>query len=173
MGEEMVEAGDSAGPLGSVRGGCMKNQLHILRNQQGTSIFNLLAAMAMISVLSTTAISNLKVVENPLADASFSMNHYLRLVRSRSISQTTFILLRPLSNTHVEAFSGDTCDKAVTNLDDLRYEFPDETALATTDWEVCFTPRGLADNTVTFDMNDKRGYSRTVEVALGGGSRIQ
>lgn len=61
----------------------------------------------------------------------------------------------------------------MTALDDLIVDLPNGASMSDTSWTACFTPRGLSESNVTFDLNDADGQSRTVEIALGGGVRIQ
>jgi Tfp pilus assembly protein FimT len=145
----------------------------IIKNDKGYSLVNMLATLAMIGILLATATSNLKIISNPLADASFALNHYFRLSRARAISQTTVIKIAPTSTTRVVATSGETCDTATAAVDNLAINLPTGARLVTTDWSTCFTARGLATEAITFSLIDDRGVTRTVEIALGGGSRIQ
>ena len=154
----------------------MKHNLPSWQNEQGASLLQLVAALALMAVLSTIAVSNLKQSANPLADASFQATHYLRLVRSRAISQTLTLQVLPTSSTRLEAREVERCSDTsgeTSNVLDLALAFPDGAWMTEIDWTVCFTARGLADENILFGITSTSGASRTAEIALGGGIRIQ
>ncbi len=141
--------------------------------EAGYTLAEMLVVMALIGILAGTAVSNLKELNDPLADASFTVTHYLRLVRARGISQTLFIQVAPTSSTIIAASSSDSCSGTMTAIDDLEVNLPRGASMSDTSWTACFTPRGLSEDNITFDLSDSDGQSKTVEIALGGGVRIQ
>jgi prepilin-type N-terminal cleavage/methylation domain-containing protein len=143
------------------------------RCERGFTLSEMIVTLGIIAILSATAVSNLKELDDPLADASFTVTHYLRLVRARGISQTIFVTVQPTSTTAISASSSDSCTSALTLIPELNVTLPRGASLSDTSWSACFTPRGLSENNVTFQINDTDGRSRTVEIALGGGVRIQ
>ncbi len=132
-----------------------------------------LVAITFIAILSYAAVSNIKSLENPLADASFQVSHFLRLARSRAISQTIAIQLSPSSSTGIAASSSDSCSGTMTPMDDLSLTLPDGAFFVDTAWTACFTQRGLADDNIVFDLQNQQGSTRTIELALGGGVQIR
>ncbi len=141
--------------------------------QAGFSILELLAVLVIMGILSASAMSNLKEINRPLTNASFEITHFLRLARARGISQTSFIKVAPASAFKISTHSGDSCATATSAINDLSLNLPDNTNLLATDWEICFTPRGLAPNSTAFTIRDEHASTRTVEIALGGGVRMQ
>ncbi|MCB0322204.1 MAG: prepilin-type N-terminal cleavage/methylation domain-containing protein [Bdellovibrionales bacterium] len=139
----------------------------------GFSVSELLVTIALIAILSAGAVSNLKELDDPLSDASFTVTHYLRLVRARAISQTSFIEVVPGSTTTIAASSSDSCTGVMTPIEGLTVNLPRGSQLTATDWSACFTPRGLSDANVLFTIRDTDGRTRSVEIALGGGVQIQ
>lgn len=136
-------------------------------------MIELITVIAFIAIISATAVSNLKVLNDPLADASFTVSHYLRLARARAISQTQFVRVVPVSTTDIGAQVGTSCDEATTPVPELSTQFPKGSFMNDIEWEVCFTPRGLSADNLAFLIRDVDGHTKTVEVALGGGVRIQ
>jgi prepilin-type N-terminal cleavage/methylation domain-containing protein len=141
--------------------------------QRGVTLLEILVTLMIMTILLGTAVSNLKVLNNPLANASFSVSHYLRLARSRAISQTLAIQIAPSSSTTLAASSAKTCSDTMSPMTGLDLQLPSGSRLLDTDWSVCFTARGLSTSNVTFDLSGDSSSTRTVEIALGGGVRIK
>lgn len=143
------------------------------RNNQGFSVFELLIVLAILGILSGNVIANLKEISRPLTNASFEVTHFLRLARSKAISQTAFVKVMPISIFKINAYVGDTCADATTPITDLFLDLPSDTRLLETEWSSCFTPRGLSSEATIFSLKDDHNLTKTVEIALGGGVRMQ
>lgn len=142
-------------------------------HEAGFTIIEMLVTLGLMALLSTIAISNYKELENPVADASYQVSRFIRLARSRAISQTIAIVIEPSSTTEIVAFSSDACDGDLTEINDLSMIFPDGARLSNTEWSTCFNQRGLSDTNLIFQIQDEGGKSRSIEIALGGGVQIQ
>ena len=140
---------------------------------KGFSVLELLVVLIIFGILSASVMSNVKEINRPLTNASFEVTHYLRLARSKAISQTTYIKVAPLSAFKLAAYSGSTCATSTTPISELVLILPDNTNLLATDWSICFSPRGLAPTSTTFTISDEHDATRVVEIALGGGVRMQ
>lgn len=145
----------------------------MLKGESGFTLLEVLVSVALIAVLMTVMMTNINTLENPLISSSSNLSHYFRLVRVRAIAQTRSILITPQSSRTLGAASAKNCDEETfTTMDDSSFELDPGVTLSSTDWEICFTQRGLVQQAVTFDITADNG-TRTVEVALGGGVRIQ
>ena len=144
------------------------------RKDNGFSMLELLVVVAFLGIVSVIAVTNLKTLESPLANAGFTTGHYLRLVRAQAISTTSYIRLDPTSSTQLTASNVTTsdCSGTTTAITDLIYNYESGITLSATDWYICFTPRGLSDEHVTFSFSDTTG-TKTVQVALGGGVKVE
>lgn len=145
-----------------------------LENERGHTIFELMVAFMIVAVLSATAVSNLKVTENPLADATFETAHFMKLVRARAISQTTYLKVSPSSTTKMIVQSGTSCATGTTytTISDFLLVLPAGSRFSATTWSACFNPRGQASANVTFTIQDtSSGKTRTIEIALGGATQ--
>lgn len=145
---------------------------NIYHSEKGFSLVEMLAVLGVISILGATAILNIKVLYNPIANASFEVNHYLKLVRSKAISQTRIIKISPISFTKLSAQTGDSCNTASTTINNLSLELPNNTSFQNISWSLCFNQRGLSQSNTTFSITDIDSKIKTIEVALGGGVRI-
>ena len=143
------------------------------REEKGFTIIELLCVMVLISVLSATAIYNLKSIGNPLSSASYTLENFLQLARSRAISGTHIVKVQPASNHKLEAFSSDSCTGTMTKITALFLELPTDADLTDTTKTVCFTQRGLTSTTTSFTIQNSLGETKTVKIALGGGTKIE
>ncbi len=146
------------------------------KDQGGFTLVNMLTTLSLIAIFSAFAISNLKEINSPVADASFQVTHFMREARSKAMSKTVTIKVSPLSAFALKGEEGDSCGPTATFTPlnpPLRSNLPTGASLQDTTWEICFTKRGLASESVTFILQDDDGQTRVVEVALGGASRIQ
>jgi len=141
--------------------------------ERGFSIPELLITMSLFGLLCGVAVSNLRVLENPLVSSSANLAHYLRLVRVRAVAQTRSIKVHPTSVHHIIAESGASCTgNTFTPISNLTLNLGNDVALSSIDWSVCYTPRGLVNDSAIFQIGSNTG-TRTVEIALGGGVKIQ
>lgn len=140
----------------------------------GNSIIELLVVMFLIAVLSKSAISNLAVVKNPLQDGTTQVLGLLKEVRAKSISTTSAYTLSADSSTRLSAEYANTCEATSWTADNkLQLDLPTGVHLTDTSWSVCFTSRGLANDSPTISLENSQGESKIVEVFLGGAVRIQ
>lgn len=151
----------------------MVGLLKMASKEQGFSVIELLTVLIIAGILSASVMSNIKVMNRPLTNASFEVAHFLRLARAKAISQTTYIKVAPLSAFKLVTYSGDSCANATTLINDLNLILPNNTSLPSTSWSICFSPRGLAPTASMFSIKDENNTTRTVEIALGGGVRMQ
>ncbi len=141
--------------------------------EKAFSLVELMVVLLIFGIVSASAYSNLNEVDSPLTNASFEVPHFLRLARSRAISQTLFIRVAPSSNFRISTSSSDSCTGIMTSIPDLFLNMPNDTRINSTTWSVCFTPRGIVSAATNFTISDQDSRAKTVEVALGGGVRIQ
>lgn len=144
-----------------------------INRESGLSILELMTVLFIVSLISASVVTNIKEINRPLTNAGFEITHFLRLVRSRGVSQTTYLKVAPVSTFKLASYSGESCDSATTALGDLTLTLPNDTSLVASDWSICFTPRGLSSASQIFQIRDEVSNIRSVQVALGGGVRIQ
>jgi Tfp pilus assembly protein FimT len=143
-----------------------------LGTEGGFTMFELIALLALFAVVSAIAVYGVESMRNPLNNAALSMEQLLRTARSRAISTTQAVEVKPLSPTLIGTSTSDSCSGTMTNSPDLKLRLPTGAGLTDTTWTICFDQRGLADSNTSFQLADHHGIARTVRVALGGGVRI-
>ncbi len=133
----------------------------------------LIITLGLFGLLCMVAVSNIKVLENPLVSAAANLSQYFRLVRVRAIAQTRSIIVEPTSQHRLTASAAANCtSETLTPIDELELDIGDDVSLGSTDWSVCFTQRGLVHAAALFTLSSETGI-RTVEIALGGGVQIR
>ncbi len=144
-----------------------------LSSDKGNSLIEFIVALSLIAIVSGAVVSNMRILDDPLTNASFAVEHFLRLTRGQAMSRTISVVVQPASSLRLEASYADSCreDAVLTPVSDLFVEMPRGANLVDTEWSVCFTQRGFADTPVSFDIQREDGELRTIEIALGGGSR--
>ncbi len=146
----------------------------IIRNdEQGSTLMNIAVTLGVIAILSAIAVPSLKSMNNPLNDASVMTTHFLKLTRARAISETKALRVSPLSTAKLKVEQGTTCGGTFTPHANLALEMPEGANLTDTTWNICFTPRGLADKNIVFSIQNAEGKLKKIEIALGGGTRTQ
>ena len=144
------------------------NKIGVGKQEKGFSFLELLVTLSISGILVATAVSNLKTLENPLADASFQSTQFLKLVRSRAISRTLTLKVAPSSSTKLVVTSGSSCAAATTAVSDLVLNLPTGATFSATNWSICFTPRGLSTSNTSFNLSESTSTKiRTEEVAIG------
>jgi hypothetical protein len=144
-----------------------------IRSEHGATIVEVIAVFGLISIILGIAISNLRAMNKPLENAAYGAEVFLSLARSRAISGTQIVKVRPTSATTLGAFSGADCASATVPISSLTESLPSGTSIADTSWFVCFNPRGRADSSLSFNIYDAGHKAKTLKVALGGGIKVQ
>ncbi len=148
---------------------------HRFHNQSGFTMFEILVVVALVGILTMVAVSNIKVLENPLTNTSANLTHYFRLVRARALSQTRSIKVTPSGTQRLIAASATSCSapsEDFRNESSLTLDLDRQTQITDTSWSVCFNQRGLVHEYTAFTLSSGRS-SKLVEIALGGGIRIR
>lgn len=141
-------------------------------SSRGFSLIEMLVTLMMTAVLGSIAVSNLKVLDNPLQDGAAQTASFFKEVRARAISQTSAFIVAPTSASRLSATFGNTCATATTVDPTLRLTLPNGTSFTATNWGICFTSRGLVDQDTIISLR-QGANTKNIEVMLGGGVRIQ
>lgn len=140
--------------------------------EAGFSLIEMLFTVSIIGILLSTSISNLMVLERPLVSAASNTAGFLKQARAKAVATTSAYRVFPSDTGTVNVQSGLNCDAAATDEQALNMELPSDVYFSDTDWEICFTPRGLADDNVVINLQDVGGQSKQVEIYVGGAIRL-
>lgn len=144
-----------------------------LRDERGSSLFEVLVVLVLIGILLATAISNLDQLNRPMEAATAEVAGFLKQARARGMSTTRAYTVRPTSTEHLIAEFSNECGETPAADPKLTLDLPRGVVLNGTSWSVCFNPRGLATSDPTIELIDEEGRTKTLEVFLGGAVRVQ
>ncbi len=129
--------------------------------------------MTFGAILMGSAVSNIRKLDNPIENAATETLGFLKQIRARAMSSTLAYKVSPESTTRLRVQYSTTCTGTMVSDNSLFLELPKTTSFAATNWNTCFSPRGLASANVTFAIQDVGDHLKTIEVVLGGAARIQ
>ena len=140
--------------------------------QTGYTIVELLVVVCLIAIMSYVAIANIKRFSNPSNNAAANLAAFLKESRQRAMSSTQAYLVQPVNANMVKTSYASTCS-ATTFTEDTSFKLSikNPAKLTLTTWSICYSPRGLADNSANITIQDG-STTRTVQVVLGGAVRI-
>jgi hypothetical protein len=138
----------------------------------GYSIFEMIAALALVSALSGIVFMNLRDLVRPAVSGAAQFRSFIQQVRGRAISQTSAYRVSAYNSFEVRAEVAERCS-STTWVDEprLRLRMPSGAQLSSTTWSFCVNSRGLADTNVLVPIvSDDQTVQ--VEVMLGGATRF-
>jgi Tfp pilus assembly protein FimT len=127
--------------------------------------------MALTTILLGIATLNYRQLQAPAVDAASQLTGFLRESRSKALASTLAYTVMPASATRVITRYGTSCSAATqTNDPALVLALPSGASMSSTNWSICYNPRGLANASANIVVSDKY-VSKTVQIVLGGGVR--
>jgi len=137
---------------------------------RGFTLVELMVTMAIFALLLAIMAPNLKLLGDPLGDATQQVEGALKQTRLKAMSNTMAVRVLPQSATRLKVESATNC-AATTWTAEPAFErtLPKGIIFKTTAWSVCFDGRGIADNNAKIDLHRQSdGLERHIEVLLGG-----
>lgn len=128
--------------------------------------------LGLVGILVAVALSDIKLLGNPQGNAAYSVERFLRLARSTAISTTAAVKVRPTAANKLLAYTGQSCSDSTDTIPGMVLTLPLGSQLDSTAWSVCFDTRGFADANISFGLVAAHGGTKTVRVALGGGTKV-
>jgi prepilin-type N-terminal cleavage/methylation domain-containing protein len=142
-------------------------------NEKGFSILELLITLAIMGVVMSIAVLNLRPFSNPLEDAWVQTESFLKLVRAKAMATTSAYRIRQDGQRLVAEYAERCSAPSFTQDPSLVTELPAGVRLTTgsgNPLQFCFSSRGYA-NSNTVLLLSKDGRERRLEILLGGGVR--
>ena len=144
-----------------------------IKEQFAYSLIELMVVLGLIGIFSAVAIANLREMQDPVKTGASQLASFMKQTRSRAMSATQAVLIRPQTVNQIIALRADVCSAEHWQIDNrLTLPLPSGVALKEVDWELCFNSRGLPDDNIKIELFDLDGRQRTVEVMLGGAVRV-
>jgi prepilin-type N-terminal cleavage/methylation domain-containing protein len=144
-----------------------------MRGQAGMTLVELLAVLAIVGIGVGVAALYLRPMEAPLDTATAHFDGTLRAARLKAMATTSAYRLQAGAEDRVVAAFADSCSAGSWTPDpQLELTLPRDVTMNPTNWTICFGSRGLADGNVVVGFVHPEYGSRSVEVMLGGTSRV-
>lgn len=155
--------------LGPIRTSAMRSDDDILA--AGYTLLEMMVVLAMMSAFYGMVALNLKALDRPLDNSAKQVVGFFKQVRARAISTTQAYEVYPVDQSTIAARYASNCEAATFTEDsELSYELQPGAYLGDTGWSLCFSPRGLSDDSLEVTIQAEAGQ-RIVEVFLGGAVR--
>lgn len=145
-----------------------------MSNCRGFTIVELLLVLAIIGVLMGMTALTMQSLNSPLQSGTSELLGFFKQTRAKAMATTAAYRVLPASSSRIITRFANNCT-AATFTDDpqLVLDLPKGVALLDTNWSLCFSARGLADNSLTVTLQDSKNDSRSIEIFLGGAIRVQ
>jgi len=171
-----------------------------MQNSKGFTLVEILIVLLMIGVMTAIVAPNIRFGINSLDDTTNRLAANFKLVRARAMGQTSAYRIKLTSATQLSVERAKKCsdtsgwigEPSFTNEDMGLKEAQDVKGMAQhddiqiitaeangasitpfTNWNVCFSSRGIADKNVKITLkNIKTNQTRRIEVFSGGGIQI-
>lgn len=141
--------------------------------QGGYTLVELMVVMSIAASLLGFGIINLFELSRPAQGATGQLAGFFKAARAKAISTTSSYTVRPLNPSEIIVETSRNCSTGTPLVDpELKLELPAHVLLSNTSWSVCFDSRGFADSNMVATIEDNYGEAYSVEVYLGGATRI-
>jgi type II secretory pathway pseudopilin PulG len=134
---------------------------------KGFTALELVVLLAMIGILFAGGILNIKQLFKKSKSAAEEVVAFLNLVRSRSIAETRYLLVKPTDSASLQVFSVPDCASQQLSNYPLRLNLPSGARWAFTNWEICYNSKGLSNASGIIQLQENESTS-TIEISLGG-----
>lgn len=152
-------------------GGCEMFK-KLLNNEAGIKILDLLLALSLCSIMSGSAIMQLKDLNDSSDSTTDSIVSIIREARAKALTGTQAYTVDMSSATRLRTQSSPKCSSTTKTTDNtLAVQLPVGTSVSNSSWSVCFDSRGFASSSVQIAVTDSRGRSTSFEIVLGGAVR--
>lgn len=141
-------------------------------NAQGFSAIELVVTFAVISLLVGFMAYNFKDMSQPALNGASGVVGFVKRTRAKALGTTYAYTITPSSATQLIASYGTTCSSPSQTTDSrLSLTLPEGARFAQTGWSICFSARGIAEDSINLGIVDD-DETKTVQIASGGGARF-
>ena len=153
---------------------CVECEQPLPYSERGFGIVEIIAVLGLSAIMLGMAISNLKVLNDPLQNNSQQMMGFIKQVRAKAIATTSAYTITAPTRDRLVASSAANCDDPAPTLDPNAYlDLEQGAELASVAFSLCFNTRGLPSANTRLYLRGEQYHYKTVEVMLGGAVRIE
>lgn len=153
-------------------------------NERGYTVLELLVTLGFVAILAGSATFQARKLSDPLQNQTALTLSFIKQIRAKAVSSTASYLIYPSSTKEIAVAKGTACPATMPLnpstlipgsfvADSTRLVISEKVELATTNWGVCVTQRGLFTGAANVQLVDRDGKSRTINIFLGGATRVQ
>ena len=143
------------------------------RRQSGATLIEALVVLAIIGIAVGTSVLSLRPLASPIDTGTTLLDGFFRQARLNAIATTSAYRVSAATNNRLMAASASSCSATTWTTDPrLSLTLPNSVTMTSTSWQVCFSSRGITGSNVNVTLQHPTNGSRTVEVLVGGTSRI-
>jgi Tfp pilus assembly protein FimT len=143
-----------------------------MTSESGFSVLELLATFVIATIMMGILALNLKALNQPALDGASEFAGFVRRTRAKALATTYAYTIEPASATRIVTTYGTSCGSPTQTSDSaLSMTLPDTAAFTTTGWSICFTARGVSEDSAELSIHDGKDTA-TIEVAAGGAVRF-
>jgi hypothetical protein len=141
--------------------------------EQGVSILESIVVVLITAILLTIGMGiDYRPLQNPLITDTSNITSFFKHARGKAVSTTSAVMILPEGFGGIKAVRGISCEQIdIEDSPDFRISLHPEVSLGDIEWSTCFTSRGLATENVEISLVHQ-GKTKSIEIMLGGGSRI-
>jgi hypothetical protein len=110
-------------------------------------------------------------VKQPLQMGVAQVSSFFRQARLRAMATTSAYQVSGSGTTTVVSKSADSCSATTWTPDD-QLTLPDGVAMTSGSWSVCFSSRGVSSDNIVLTLTHAGYRSISIEVLIGGVTRI-
>jgi Tfp pilus assembly protein PilV len=144
------------------------------KSEAGTTLIEVLAVVAIMGLGLGAAALQLGALEAPLDSGAQLLQGSLRQARLNAIASTSAYRVVPLTVDRLTGQFADSCSATTWTTDSsMAMNLPQGVDFQSTSWAVCFSARGISDGNVTVTLEHDTAGQISVEVLVGGTTRIQ
>ncbi len=143
-----------------------------MRRQQGMTLVEVLAVLALLGLGLGAAALYLRPLEMPLQTGVALTQGMFDQCRLKAMATTSAYRVSPADSGTLVGASAPSCASGTWTADPgTTVELPDGVSIDT-GWSVCFSARGVSSDNLTVQLSHAEYGTRQVEVLLGGTTRV-
>ena len=154
------------------------------KSERGYTVLELIVTLGFVAVLAGSATFQARSLSDPIQNQTALVLSFVKQIRARAVSTTASYLIYPASATQISVAKGTACPATIPptastlvgasfTADNPKIVLGEKVQLATQTWGVCVTQRGLFTGASNIQLVDTEGKSRTINIFLGGATRVQ
>ncbi len=141
--------------------------------QSGLTLLELLVTLSLVLILGGIAIPQMMQFNSASQNAAALIASFSKQVRAKAIASTSAYRMKPSGSGTLITEYAINCNSSTWTADiKNRLYLPNNSSLVGTNWDICFNSRGLPDGNLEITVREQTGGTKTVEIMLGGATRV-